>query len=378
MRVLQFGKYYVPYMGGIETHLATLCEGLQTRVEVTALVCNTEARTARESVRGVPVIRSAALGRVASTEICPLLPFELSRQRFDVVHIHTPNPAAMVAYLAAKKPRGHALVITHHSDIIRQRWLGKAFRPVFDAVMRRAHAVLVTSPIYLETSEELRPYASKCQVVPYGIDPQPFLTPDASAVAALRRRWGSSVVMAAGRLIYYKGFAVLLEAFREVPGQLVIVGDGPLRSELERMAARLGIAQRVEFCGQVQNSELPNFYAAADVFALPSVARSEAFGIVQLEAMAAGIPVVNTALNSGVPFVSLDGVTGRTVPPADSVALRVALCKLLADPVERRRMGSAGRARVYSEFLRERFIQRVLEIYRAVLPSNSDAAARAA
>jgi glycosyltransferase involved in cell wall biosynthesis len=94
--------------------------------------------------------------------------------------------------------------------------------------------------------------------------------------------------------------------------------------------------------------------------------------------MAAGIPVVNTALNSGVPFVSLDGVTGRTVPPADSVALRVALCKLLADPVERRRMGSAGRARVYSEFLRERFIQRVLEIYRAVLPSNSDAAARAA
>src|SRR5262249_19959211 len=271
MRILQLGKYYIPYMGGIETHLATLCEGIQSHHEVTAVVCNDRRPTQREQVRGVNVIRAGSLGRAAATEICPTLAREISAQKFDLLHLHTPNPAGMVAYLAARKRSAHALVVTHHSDIIRQRVLAKVFRPIFQAVMQRADLILVTSARYLETSEQLRSFQRKCRVVPYGIDDQAFASPDPAAVARLRKRWGPRVVLSAGRLIYYKGLDVLLEAFVGVSGELVIVGDGPLRGELEAKARVLGISDRVHLVGAIDNGEMSAYYGAADVFALPSV-----------------------------------------------------------------------------------------------------------
>src|SRR5512133_1866428 len=111
MRVLQLGKYYDPYMGGIETHLSLLCAELRTKDEVEVLVCNTGRRTERDEVRGIPVTRAGAWARALSTDFCPALVTEISRRSFDILHLHTPNPMGMLAYLLARKPPDHRLVI---------------------------------------------------------------------------------------------------------------------------------------------------------------------------------------------------------------------------------------------------------------------------
>ena len=233
--------------------------------------------------------------------------------------------------------------------------------------MRRAEVIIATSPNYAESSPELAPYRERVQVVPYGIDPQPFVDPSYdSAARELRARFGPRVVLATGRLIYYKGFDVLLEAMARVDAHLVLVGEGPLRGALEGQARALGISGRVTFAGEVHQREIPAWYRASDVFALPSVARSEAFGIVQLEAMASGLPVVNTRLDSGVPFVSVDGQTGITVPPMDPVALARAVDSLLSDPALRARLGGNARQRVREHFTNDRMVERLRAVYRGV------------
>ena len=130
------------------------------------------------------------------------------------------------------------------------------------------------------------------------------------------------------------------------------------------------------FLGEIQNEQITPYYHASDVFALPSIARSEAFGIVQLEAMACGVPVVNTNLPSGVPFVSLDGVTGLTVPPADPGALAAALNLLLDQPERRAQYGEAAKRRVGLEFTVEVMTRRVLDLYREVLDGPAPATGR--
>jgi glycosyltransferase involved in cell wall biosynthesis len=191
-------------------------------------------------------------------------------------------------------------------------------------------------------------------------------------VRRLRAEYGARVVAAAGRLVYYKGFDYLIRAIAAVDAHLVILGDGPLRGELQALAKRAGVADRVAFPGSVP--DLAPYYHAADVFALPAVARSEAFGLVQLEAMAAGLPVVNTRLESGVPFVSRDGETGITVPPADAAALAGALGLLLDSPALRERYGQAARRRVRDELSLARMAADTLAIYReAALTPSPDA-----
>ncbi|MFL5537386.1 MAG: glycosyltransferase, partial [Longimicrobiaceae bacterium] len=187
---------------------------------------------------------------------------------------------------------------------------------------------------------------------------------DRAEVERLRARYGPRIVLAAGRLVYYKGFEYLVRAMRRVDAHLLIAGDGPLLGDLRRAAAEAGVEAKVTLLGRVP--DLRPLYHAADVFALPSVARSEAFGIVQMEAMACGVPVVNTALDTGVPFVSPHGVTGLTVPPADAEALADALSRILDDAALRERLGRAGRERVAGELSAGRMARRTLALYRAV------------
>jgi rhamnosyl/mannosyltransferase len=147
----------------------------------------------------------------------------------------------------------------------------------------------------------------------------------------------------------------------------VLVGDGPLRARIANRVAELGLSNRVFLVGELDDDGLDSHYAAADVFAFPSTARSEAFGIAQLEAMAAGLPVVNTALESGVPSVSQDGLTGLTVPPGDSERLAFAISQLLNDPEMRTRFGREGRRRVELEFSSHLMVRRVRDLYDRLL-----------
>jgi len=213
----------------------------------------------------------------------------------------------------------------------------------------------------------LRDYQKHCRAIPFGIPLKSFDVRDQNRIAQIREKFGRRLILSIGRLIYYKGFDYLIEAMRDVDGHLLIVGDGPLRGDLERQTQALGLQNKVTFLGEIHNDDIAPYYHAADIFALASIARSEAFGIVQLEAMACGKPVVNTNLDSGVPWVSPDGVTGITVPPKDPMALAGAITKLLDDDSLRIKYGEAARLRVEKEFSQELMISRLLETYREVL-----------
>jgi glycosyltransferase involved in cell wall biosynthesis len=363
LRILQVGKFYHPHKGGIETYLQDLCEHLRDRVDMRVVVAADGRRTEFEVINGVPVLRLATLLTVSSAPVSWGLARIIQQSAADLVHIHTPHPVALLAYLS--QMRHGAFVISHHSDIVRQRVLGKLFQPIQDAALKRCDAVIVSSPNYLESSSVLVAQRKKCHIIPYGVRLRRFDDYDRELSAAIRARYGERVILSIGRLVYYKGFDFLIRAMRHVNGQLLIIGAGPWAGKLMRLARECDVAARVHFLGEVEDP-VP-YYHAADVFALASTARSEAFGIVQIEAMACGKPVINTNLDSGVPFVSRHAETGLTVPPADSVALAAALNTLLNNDVLRRDFGRAARRRVEREFTSALMAQRTLQLYEEVI-----------
>jgi glycosyltransferase involved in cell wall biosynthesis len=362
-RVLHVGKFYPPYKGGMETHLETLCLGLRPHVDLRVVVANTERRRLDEVIDQIPVTRLGTLVNLGAAPYTPGLGRFIRREDADIVHLHFPHPTAILAYLRS----GHQgrLIVTYHSDIVRQRVLGLAFRPILHRALSRASAIICTSPDYVASSPVLTAHRERCHVLPFGIATDRFARVDDEEVRRIRGRHGDRLVLAVGRLVSYKGFEYLIRAMAEIRGRLVLVGDGPLRGALEQLAREIGVAERVAFLKRVD--DVNPYYHAADVFALPSVARSEAFGLVQLEAMAAGIPVVNTKLASGVPYVSPHGVTGFTVPPGDPGAMARAITRLLDDPSLRRQLGSTGRTRARETFGVHAMVQQTLAVYHAAL-----------
>ena len=257
-------------------------------------------------------------------------------------------------------------MITYHSDVVRQKLLGRAFDPFLHRCLKRADAIIVTSPQYLASSPYLRQYEAKCQLIPFGIDIEQYPLALTDEARALRDKYGEKIVLSVGRLIYYKGFEYLIRAMRKVDGRLLIIGKGRLEEELKSLVAQKDLQAKVIFIGEAGEDEMLSYYQACRVFVLASIARSEAFGIVQLEAMGCGRPVVNTRLDSGVPFVSLDKITGLTVEPANSDALAVALETLLADNALQQKLGAAARKRVETSFSPEQMIEKTLKLYKSL------------
>ena len=366
-RVLHVGKFYPPdYRGGIETYTQDLCCALREQVDFRVVVSSDRGAGAEETVDGIPVLRLPTVAKPASAPISPQLRRILRAPQADLLHFHLPHPAAVLAWLAAgEEARRLPVIATYHSDIVRQKFLGALFEPFHQKFLRRCAAIIVSSRDYLQSSPPLQPHRERCHVVPFGIDARGWEPRDSAAVDAIRRKYGPHMVLAIGRLIYYKGFEFLIRGFRDVPGKLVIIGEGPLRAQLQRLVQRLGLSHRVYLVGRVER--VADYLHACDLFVLPSIARSEAFGIVQLEAMACGKPVVNTRLQSGVPFVSREGESGFTVPPANPAALARAINRLLGDEALRKRFGEAGQERVRREFSLEHMAQATFAVYQRVL-----------
>lgn len=363
LRVLHVGKYYPPYRGGMESHLEILSNELNRLVDLEVIVANTSWRTANEIVDGVKVTRVGKLFDLQSAPICPDLVRKIRAAKADIVHIHWPNPAAVLAYLASRH-RGR-LVITYHSDVVRQRMLAAAFTPLLRATLKRADAIIVSSPNYIDGSYVLPEFRERCHVIPFGVSGDYFHQFDPHAVKRIREEYGPRIVLGVGRMVYYKGFEHLVRAMEHVDAHLLLIGKGPLREPLSQLAANLGLSERITFLSEV--NDVRPYYQAADLFALSSVMRSEAFGIVQLEAMACGKPVVNTQLDSGVTFVSPHGVSGLTVPPADSVALGHGINQLLEQPAWRAELGEGARQRVADKFTVDKMVQSTFELYLDVM-----------
>ncbi|MCX7670990.1 MAG: glycosyltransferase [Anaerolineae bacterium] len=360
MNILHIYKDYFPVLGGIENHIRVLAEAQAAAGHrVTVLACDPGPRTHVTELAGVRVIKAGRLRTVASMPISLSQPWLMARQRADVIHVHSPYPLGEVS--AALLRRGAALVITHHSDVVRQQGWLRLYAPLLRLILRRADRIIATSPRYIETSSWLQPVSERCTVVPLGVDVDRFAPPPQPFA-------GPPTLLFAGKLRYYKGLDTLLRALVGLPGvHLNVVGDGPMRRPWAALAQELGIADRVHFLGEIEDAALPAQYQRAHIFVLPANARAEAFGTVLLEAMAAGLPCVTTEVGTGTSWVVQDGVTGRVVPPQDPDALASVLRDLLADVERRNRMGRAGRARVLAEFAQTKMVERVLAIYEEVL-----------
>jgi rhamnosyl/mannosyltransferase len=364
MRVLQLGKFYDPYVGGMETVLKEICESLADEVDFQVLVANTRWSTEHE-MRTVPVTRVASMGKLFSCSMAPSFPLWARRFDPDLIHVHLPNPLAELSALMAD--RDIPVVAHFHSDIVRQRNLLKLYGPFLDAFYQRANCIVVPTPRHIRISRFVSKHREKCKVVPYGIHVDRFELNDDGCrkVDALRNEMPT--VLCVGRLVTYKGVEFLIRALEGIKARLWIVGSGPLEASLKNLAQEKGIADRVEFLGQVSDDDLVAYYHACDVFVLPSITNAEMFGVVQLEAMACRKPVISTNLPTGVPWVNQHGQTGYVVAPRNAEELGRAIQRLVRDPQLREDMGEAGRERVEQHFTSTRMAEAMLEVYQEML-----------
>jgi len=366
LRILHLGKYYPPVKGGIETVVETLCRGEAAWADSSALVINDGPRTVVERRDGVEVTRVGSLARVGAVSLAPALPVWLARADADVLVLHEPNPMALVAYFLARPQM--PLVVWYHSEVIRSAWKYKLlYEPFLEFALRRAARIVVASPQMRDVSALAR-HRDKCVVVPFGLDVDRYHRDHASAlrIEAMPATTGRPTFLFVGRLVGYKGVDVLLKALQGLEANAVIIGDGPLRDLLERMARDLDVADRVRFLGEVSDDVVLEWYRVCDAFVLPSVTRQEAFGMVQLEAMLHGRPVISTEPGTGVSWVNQHERTGLVVRPGDTGDLRRAMQRLIDDRDLRERYGAAGRARVLNQFTAEKMCSVTSTLYQAI------------
>jgi glycosyltransferase involved in cell wall biosynthesis len=379
IRVLHLGKFFPPHPGGIERFVSDLAAAQAAQGMAVRVLAHAEPGTWRSRhfrAGDVEVDLAACHGQFVYAPVSPAFPRVLARAihefRPDVLHIHVPNTSAFWALLS---PAARRLpwIVHWHADIpldSRRRALRMAYRlykPWEQALLRRARAVIATSQAYADTSAALAPWKEKLHAIPLGL-------PDAAFARTARSvEWPAPGLrlLGVGRMSYFKGFDVLLRALAQVPeASLVLIGGGECDTALRVLARESGVESRVRFTGRLDmdaagQAFLESAYASADVFCLPSTERAESFGIVLLEAMRAGLPVVASDIpGSGVGFVVRDGETGMLVTPNDAAALAAALRRLAADANLRQRYGNAGRHRFQDGFTLEQVTPPIAGLYR--------------
>jgi rhamnosyl/mannosyltransferase len=377
MRVLHAYKVYLPdVVGGIPQAIAGLLASMGPDVEGGVIACRHVPGT--DTVSGHAVERVRSWFELMSMPIAPLYPFAFRRaaSTADVVVAHQPFPLNDAGILFGL-PDHVALVLHWHSEIIGRRAIAALLTPLTRHAIGRADAIIVSDRSMIATSRYLGPQADKCRVVPFGTEVDYWEQLDERQCAEVEglRQQHPRLVVAVGRLVPYKGFLSLVRALQHVDATLMIIGEGPLNSELERLAKALGVADRLHLRGLLTRDQLKVHLRAARVFAFPSITAQETFGIAQIEAMAAGLPVVNTALATGVPHVARHGIEAITVPPNEPEALASAIGQLLDDPALARRLGHCASVRARTEYGWPDFVSRVRQVYCEALSNRAQAAA---
>jgi glycosyltransferase involved in cell wall biosynthesis len=358
MRVLQFGRFWNAQHGGVERHVSLLGQGLAMQgIDVVNLVSASGRVGADETQGRYRLVQATSLGLAYGTALSPALLLKAlalhREQPFDLFHLHFPDPLSHLTSMVL--PKHFPRVITWHSDIIRQKRLLSLYRPFLSRIARQADALVAATQAHFDSSTQIPDDIplERRYVIPYGLDyTQLKLNVRTTALRdELRSRSrGRGLVFALGRHVYYKGFEVLIDALQYTDAFLILGGDGPLRIQLEQRVASMGLSDRVFFSGRILEDDLAAYFHACDVFCLPSVEPSEAFGLVQLEAMACGKPVICTQLNNGVNVVNVHGQTGFAVPVRDRMALGNCLTQLLKDDALRHLLGAQAlsRSELYS------------------------------
>jgi glycosyltransferase involved in cell wall biosynthesis len=355
MRIVHLGKFYHPHRGGIETHVRALAQLQAKRGDEIHVVCLAHDQAPSADFWDGPVFvkRFAPRVRFAKVDWVPEIARYLDDLSCDILHVHVPNPTMTMAVLPLR--RTPPIAITYHSEVVGmpvRKWL---FQPWERRLLQRARVIAATNPRMVQASARLQPHQDRVRVVPLGLPLERFAAPRPrieQRAREIRTEFGQPLWLMCGRLVSYKGHAVALEALTQTPGTLAIIGEGPLRSSLETQVRRLRLDHRVRFLGSIAcDEEVAAFYRAATALWLPSTLPSEAFGLVQVEAMASGCPVINTDIpGSGVPWVSRHEETGLTAPTHDAAAIAQLSRRLVEEPGLRDRLGQAARARALAEF----------------------------
>jgi len=381
MRVLHIGKFYPPFAGGIEYFLADLLPALQRHGVTPAALVHAHAKPACPSSQaGIPIYRAPCYGRLLYAPLSPQFPFWLNRiiREFQpaCLHLHLPNTSAFWA-LALPAARRLPWLIHWHADVVasqieqRLAWAYRCYRPLEQRLLAASSGIIATSPPYLEASTALAPWHAKCHVIPLGLDPDRLAAPGAQALTGAETHWqdASFRLLAVGRLTYYKGYEVLLQALAELPGELsptrlLIVGAGEQRRRLEHMIQRLQLTKQVTLLGFQNEETLHALLTSSDVLCLPSLERTEAFGLVLLEAMRFGKPVLASAIpGSGVAWVVAQGQHGILVEAGQVRALAEGLMRLQQDPHGRQALGQRGARRLAETFHIDRIAAQIARLY---------------
>ena len=377
MRVLQFGRFWNEQHGGIERHVSLLGKGLADQgVKVVNLVAASGLNGNEETQGLYQLIRAPSFGEAYSMALSPALVMKAMamhrQQAFDIFHLHFPDPLSHLTsmLLPGSVPR----VITWHSDIIRQKRLLALYQPLLSRITRQAGALVAATQAHFDGSTQIPPDIpqEKKYVISYGLDYTPLELNSRTRTLCdelSKKSEGRGLVFALGRHVYYKGFEILIDSLQYTDAFLILGGDGPLRSQLEQQVSGLGLSHRVLFTGHIPEDELAAYFHACDVFCLPSVERSEAFGLVQLEAMACGKPVICTQLNNGVNVVNIHGETGFAVPVRDPVALGNCIARLLNDPELRQTMGAQALVHT-DDYSVKSMTARHIKLYQGLLSTN--------
>jgi len=364
MKVLHFFKTYLPYnFAGIPRVIWEIAQGAARRgVHTDVLSLSRHPQVGPIKV-GDHFAHEARLDfDVASTgfSVSAFGRFAKLAEQADVLHYHFPYPFADIVHFASrlKKP----MLVTYHSDIVRQKLMLRAYRPLMDAFLGRANHIVATSPHYLASSEILRRYSGKTSVIPIALDANALTKPADALVGAWRKRLGLRFFLFVGALRYYKGLSFLLEAAKLSGLPVVIVGSGDSDGELRAQARAMGVTN-VTFLGEVAEDDKAALLALCCAFVFPSHIRTEAFGIALLEAAMAGKPMISCEIGTGTSYVNVSGETGLVVPPANSAALAEAMRTLWDSDTMAQRMGEAAKARADDLFSAEKMANSYVALY---------------
>lgn len=378
-RILHLGKFSHWQMGGIETAVDNLLQGLSPFFQLLKIAANNRFKTeVIEQLHGLEV-SIPLMGLLARTPCCPTMPYHIKklqqRYQFSIVHLHLPNP--MAHFASEVLPDSVKRIVSWHSDVVHQKHLLRIYQPWINRLLRKSSALIVSTAHLAENSQQLAVARRRniIQTIPYGITLDYFLINKyQEKINGIRKQFiGCFIVFALGRHVSYKGFYYLIVAMAQLPSNFILLlgGEGPLTATLKAQVKKLKLEKQVYFLGGVKKEDLPAYYHVCDVFCLPSIDENEAFGIVQLEAMACAKPVISCDLANYNHSVNQDGLTGFVVPPRSPNLLAKAIARFYHEPHLGQIFGKAAYAYAKEKFSNQLMIERIRALYEKVLNNES-------
>ncbi len=374
MKILHFSKYYPPYYGGIETVAYDIVDGLNNNNIKCDVICfNDKNETVNDKVDNHNVFRASVFKEMFSTPLSLSIfnKFIKIVGNYNIIHIHHPNPiATLCCFLMSFFIKDKKIIVHWHSDIIKQKKVKKIFLPIQNWMLNKASLIIVTSSVYGDNSRDLVSFSNKIKTIPIGIED---LSDNVNylMLKSLKNKYEDKfVVFTLGRHIYYKGFEYLIRSANHLPDNVIILigGAGELTDEYNEIILNNNLEDKVEIIGRIPSSDLSAYFSLCDIFCLPSIEKSEAFGVVQLEAMSFGKPLISTNIEgSGVSWVNKHMESGLVVENKSSKSLAKAILTIKDNEKLRMKLAFGSKQRFRNYFTKEIMVKSFIDTYKNLL-----------